>query len=244
MKRLFIIAAALLVVPLPSFSQEVLPEVPAVIELSSSDVNRVSCSEPIQDVVSSEEKGVKVQIVDRNAFIKFLVKKEGSRDIYSTTPTEFYVVCGGEVYTIIAYPKRIPAQTVRLSSKKKRIMENLTVFEGLPFEKKVLDLIMRAYRNDLPESFTVKEVGKEIELFRELSLHLKREISVEGEALRLREFTVRLKDDVQSIELHEGDFLRKELSESPLAISLDRLLLKKGEEARLFVVERSHAGKD
>jgi len=60
---------------LPFRSVVVHPETPTVVEMSSTDVNRVTCSEPIQDVVYSAEKGVSVRFLDREAFVKFLVRK-------------------------------------------------------------------------------------------------------------------------------------------------------------------------
>ena len=40
--------------------------------------------------------------------------EEGREDMYSTTPSELYFVCDGAVYTMVAMPMRIPAQTVQL----------------------------------------------------------------------------------------------------------------------------------
>jgi conjugal transfer pilus assembly protein TraK len=61
---------------------------------------------------------------------------------------------------------------------------------------------------------------------------------VEGEGIQVKEYRGTLADgDKDRIELGEKDFLRNEISTDPIAVSLDRLVLKKGEILRAFVVE-------
>ena len=61
---------------------------------------------------------------------------------------------------------------------------------------------------------------------------------VEGEGIQVKEYRGALAGgDKDRIELGERDFLRNEISIDPIAVSLDRLVLKKGEILRAFVVE-------
>ena len=56
----------------------VLPEISQTVELSNTDVNRFICTDNIQDVVYSKEKGVVVKYSGKNAFVKFqIVLKRG-----------------------------------------------------------------------------------------------------------------------------------------------------------------------
>ncbi len=217
----------------------VLPEVATKIRLSNTDVNRLVCPEGIKDVVFSQEKGVKVKISDGNAFVKFQVIKKGDEMIYTEIPSEFYVVCGEDIYSLIGMPQRVPAQTVRLSTGiKKRVQQNLALFSGMPLEKKILTLIKQAYTDQLPESYVIRTIGRQIDLFPALWVRFKREIVIEGEGVAIREYSVSLKEGVEQTLLSEREFLRSELTNRPLAVAMDEPLLRKGTQSRVFIVEQ------
>ena len=220
-------------------SVTVMPEVAQPVELSSSDVNRITCQGEIKDVVYSREKGITVKFSGRDAFVKFRTGLKDGKSTYSTTPSEIFVVCGDNVYSLIALPKRIPARSIRLSpGKTENIRKNRSLFGALPFEKKVLSAIRSLYTEEIPESFTVSTPNKRIDLFRDLDIVLARVAVVEGEGIQVKEYRGTLAGgDKDRIELGEKDFLRNEISTDPIAVSLDRLVLKKGEILRAFVVE-------
>lgn len=225
-----------------SWPNVILPEVTTRVRLSNTDVNRLVCPEGIKDVVFSQEKGVKVRIADGSAFIKFQAIKKGEEMIYTEVPSEFHVVCGGDIYSLIGMPQRVPAQTVRLSSgKKQKVQQNLALFTGMPLEKKVLTLVRQALTDQLPESYMVRTIGKQMDLFPALWISLKREIVVEGEGLAVREYLVSLKDGKEQARLSEREFLRSELTSRPLAVAVEELLLRQGAQTRLFIVERRDA---
>jgi conjugal transfer pilus assembly protein TraK len=217
----------------------VLPEIVQPVELSSSDVNRITCQGEIRDVVYSKEKGIAVKFSGRDAFIKFRTGLKDGKTTYSTTPSEIFIVCGDNVYSLIAVPKRIPARSVRLSpGKMENIRKNRSLLGALPFEKKVLTAIRSLYTEEIPESFTVSTPNRRIDLFRDLDIVLARIAVVEGEGIQVKEYRGTLVGrEKDKIELGEKDFLRNEISTDPIAVSLDRLVLKKGEILRVFVVE-------
>jgi len=222
----------------------VLPEVTTKVYLSNRDVNRITCiGRPIKDIVYSKEKGITVKTEGSNAFIKFLISKNpmtGELE-YSSVPSEFYVVCGKDtVYTLIATPKNIPAQAIELVSREKDIKKNLSIFDGLSFERKVVKLVKVTYRDTIPDTFTVQHVNKKFNLFRYIDVVLKRIIIADGEGLELKEFLLRLKDSSPELqkEVTEKFFLLPELTRNPVGISLDHMILKKGRPSRLFIVER------
>ncbi|MEZ4566852.1 MAG: type-F conjugative transfer system secretin TraK [Desulfobacterales bacterium] len=108
---------------LASVSRTLLPETTTKVYLSNRDVNQIICQNgPIRDVVYSREKGMTVKTHENNAFVKFLMAADPAHGhmMYSE-PSEIYVVCGVNslVYTLIAEPKNIPAQTIELASGKK-----------------------------------------------------------------------------------------------------------------------------
>lgn len=223
----------------------VLPEITTRIRLSSTDVNRLVCAEEIRDLTFSQEKGIEVRIVGKNAFVKFTATRQGNRTIYSETPSEFFVVCGSSVYNLVSIPEQIPAQVVHLSSSQgDRVRKNLTLFEGMPLEKKALRLIRLAYADELAESFVVRPMRRELDLFAELDLVMTREILVEGEGLRLRELVARLRPGQPILHLKEEHFLRKELVDNPVAVAVEELLLQPGDSTKVFLVEIKPQGED
>jgi conjugal transfer pilus assembly protein TraK len=227
-------------------AQLAMPEITQRAVLSRSDINRIVCREPIKDIFYSEEKGARIDFSGKNAFIKFQVKKNvaGSYE-YVTIPVDLTVICGDSTYTIIAFPKAVPSQTIHLESGKKiRARENqgLTIFKDQPEKKKVEALIRLAYQDNLPTSFEITLIDKHIDFFKDVSVVLHKSVAVDGEGLILKEYYVIPK--VQGIELNEKDFLRKEFVERPFALGFDNLKPDRGGRARLFLVETKTAAKE
>jgi conjugal transfer pilus assembly protein TraK len=225
--------------------QRITPEGPSQVFLSSSDINRIICPVEIRDVIYSKEKGLTVRLADNNAFVKFLVMKKDGKDLYTTTPSEIYIVCGESVYAVIAIPRRIPAQTVQLSGgKADSIKKNLAFFSEVPFEKRIIGVIKKIYTDNVPDSFTVRKMDKSYPLFQGLFLVLHAVVTIDGEGLRIKEYRARIADASKEnvIYLREKDFLTTELAQRPVAISIDIMNLKKGETSRIFVVEKTEGG--
>ncbi len=214
----------------------VAPEIATPVDLSSSDINRLVCPTEIKDVIYSKEKGVTVKIEGRDAFVKFLVMKDGEKDVYSTTPTELYIVCGGKTFNLIALPKRVPSRTVMLSGGDDKAKKNASLYDGMPFESKILSIVKSIYTDKIPDSFTAQPENRLFNLFKGLNFTLVRTVRIEGEGLLVKEFLARATED---LELSEKDFLRRELTSNPVAIAIDRLKLTKGGTARVIIVERA-----
>jgi len=215
------------------------PEVATKIRLSSSDLNRISCSSEIRDALTSTEKGVVIKITGKDAFVKFKVTKRGDQLVYTNTPTELYVVCGDETYSMVAVPQRVPSQTIRLSSgREKKIKDNASLYSGLPFEKMMLKAIQDVFTEQIPDSYTITKMDKRFDSYREIRMVLKRVVDVEGEGLRIKEYLVSAKDGVKEFRMNEKLFIRTELAENPVAISIERHILRAGDTTRAFVVEQ------
>jgi len=221
------------------FPTVVLPEATTTIRLSSSDLNRISCPAEIREALTSTEKGVTIKITGKDAFVKFKVTKKGDKISYASTPTELYVVCGEETFSMIAFPQRIPSQTIRLSSgRERKIKDNLSLYAGLPFEKKLLRAIRDVYTENIPDSYSVARKDKRFLMFREIALTLKRIVDIEGEGLRIKEYEANLRGETAEFRMNEKMFLRTELVENPVAVSLERHILRQGDTSRVFVVEQ------
>jgi hypothetical protein len=228
-----------------SMTQRVSPEVATQVRLSNSDINRVICPVDMKDAIYSEEKGLTINLSGKNAFVKFLVVKKDGKEMYSSTPSELYFVCDGAVYTMVAIPGRIPAQTIQLvPGKVGTAKKNIEIYGELPFEKKIIAIVKRVYTNDVPDSFTETVVGRKMAIFKDLDVTLRSTYTIEGEGLRVKEVEVRISpaSTVASISFKESDFLRTDVSLHPVAVSAESMALKKGETSRVFVVERNEGG--
>lgn len=219
----------------------VTPEVSTAVTLSNSDINRITCREEIKDVVFSREKGLSVKTVGKDVFVKFLITRKDEKEVYSSTPSELFVVCGENVYNLIALPKRVPSQTVRLSPGSEKIRENRRLYGELPFEKKILAVIRSVYTSEIPEGFSTAAVNAKLSLFRDLEVTLVRTHRVEGEGLLVKEYLLAAKKPGELVKLAEKDFLRPAIAARPVAIALDRHELGQGDTARLIAVEQALA---
>jgi conjugal transfer pilus assembly protein TraK len=215
-----------------------------MVEMSSLDINRVYCDGEITDVVFSEEKGVRVKIVKNNAFVKFVVKRVEDQEIPMDKPVDLFFVCNEQVYSIIAIPKRIPSAFVYLESKDKKMQEVVERVKDLPYEKRLLDVIRAVYLGKYEPNYQVVNVNKEFYLFKELKVILEKVIDIEGEGLRAKVFRLEtnFSSSSQYIEIKEKDFVRKELTNFPLAVSLDKAKLQGKDKATLIILEKRTGG--
>lgn len=213
------------------------PERTTMVKMSSTDVNRIVCPIDIKDVVYSEEKGIQVKISGKNAFVKFLVKRLGGKETYSNIPADMYVVCGDKVYNIIAMPERIPSVNVYLEDKEQKIKDTLEKNAIIPYERKIVNYVKDFMSGKIPPEATYNPVDKEYKLYQDIEIKERGSYVIEGEGFTVRVFHVTGKK--QGIEIKEKDFLRKEITQNPLAISLDKLKLNQGDRAVLLIIEKT-----
>lgn len=228
---------------------QVLPELSTQVYLSNLDINRITCmgNRPVKDVIFSAEKGVTAKINGSNAFIKLQMHRDNSsiKPKAVEDPVELYVVCGnaGDVYTVIGVPKKIPAQWIQLVSKTGDVKKNLSLFEGKDFEKKVVTLVKQAWTGEYPDSYAIEDIDRRltIEALEWLDITLRRTVDVEGEGFRIKEYALLVSDNAAEAHygIREKQFVLPRLSEHPLAITLDGLIVRKETPTRLFIVERS-----
>lgn len=221
---------------LPANSYIVSPEKMTAVKMSSSDINRIVCQTDIKDVVFSEEKGVQVKISGPNAFVKFVIKRIGEREMYSKIPVDMYVVCGNKVYNIIGIPEKIPSVTVYLEDKESKIKEVLERNTTIPYEKRIVNYVKAFMSGQIPPESVF--IGKNLSypLYQDIDIVERGVYNIEGEGIAIRFFNVIGKKS--GVEIREKDFLRKEITQNPLAISLDKLKLNLNEKAILLIVEK------
>lgn len=218
----------------------VLPEISTQVTMSSMDLNRITCNDEIKDVLTSQEKGAVIKIVGKNAFIKFKVLKTAEGKVkYSSLPTEFFVVCGDDTYSIIGHPQPVRSQIIRLGSGVAgRIKENREIYGSLPFEKKIIRAIKDIYTENIPDSYVVQRASRPVGNYQEFSVIHRRTVSIEGEGLSINEFDVTLNPGAGQFKLNEKIFLDRQFAANPVAVSLEKQMLMPGENVRLFIVEQ------
>ncbi|ANA41761.1 hypothetical protein A2G06_16600 (plasmid) [Geobacter anodireducens] len=216
------------------------PETSTVVLMNNSDVNRIVCPVDIKDVVFLKEKGVSVKVTGKDAFVNFRFVKKGEKTLYATEPTEMYVVCGQDTYNLVVVPKsNVPPQTVRLSSGiERKIKSNSDLLGGLPFEKKVMRVVKDVYTDQLADSYSATEIKKQVGNWQEITIIHKRNVDIEGEGLRVKEYETLLRQGQLPFKLSEKIFTKKPFAENPVAISLEKHIVRPGETVRIFIVEQ------
>ncbi len=218
------------------------PEISTLVQMNNSDVNRIVCPVDIKDVVFLREKSISVKVTGKDAFVNFKFVKKGDKTLFATEPSEMYVVCGQDTYNLVVVPRsNVPPQTVHLSSGiDKKIKSNNELLGGLPFEKKIMRVVKDVYTEQLADSYSVMKINKQVGNWQEISIIHKRNVDIEGEGLRVKEFEAVLKQGQVPFKLSEKIFTKKEFADNPVAISLEKHVLRPGESIRIFIVESRH----
>ncbi len=220
------------------------PETVTAVEMSNTDVNRVVCSNGvINDAFFSQEKGVTVTNNGNSAFVKFLIKRDGvNPDVYATARSEFYIVCDGAVYTLMATPKEIAAQTIWLApGAQERIQQNLAEFGPQVEEDRAVSLTMAVLKDEIPDSYRVAETAFENMVWYEnvvgySKVAKRRDVRVEGIGFTATEYWIQPDRDLT---FDEGMLLNAWFGDSIFAITFDSLQGRQGRITRAFVVNRS-----
>jgi conjugal transfer pilus assembly protein TraK len=218
------------------------PEKTTVVRMSASDINRIVCTEAKSEikVVYPQRKGVVVKSIDSNAFVEFEVKKVGNQYIYQETPTELYVMCDNTVYTLIAVPQKIPAVTVYLENRAKALQEKLEALSGIPYEKRIIEIVKTLFSGKAPYDAQYLKVSKEYNVYPALKIKETGNYIFDADGLIARVFSVSLKEEAKEnfVDLREKDFLRKEITVYPSAVAINKLKVFKGEKVMVVIVEK------
>lgn len=235
---------ALPVAPAAAQSIIALPDQTSSIRLSNRDVNHVVCEGgEIEDVKFSAEKAIAVEKAGSDAWIKFLVKEVDDAGTttrsFVTTPSEFFISCNGAIYPLYAEPSDIPAQTVTLApGSAQRARANEDLMGPLVEEERAVSITLSLLQDRVPASFS--EVAPRagtlpFAAIAAASLRERRRIEIEGSGLSASEYLVSVS---ASTTLDERAFLDRTLGANIFAITLDRLVLRPGDTARLIVIRR------
>ena len=217
------------------------PETSTPIKVSNRDVNRVHCPGPIEDVIWSNEKPMSVSPAKNgNVFVKFLVRRQGEREVAATMPADLHVVCNGQVYTMILYPKPSDSVTIHLGRGRADTLQSVTQEWGaLPLEERVKRITLAMFREETPSGFSrspTRGARRDVQLYQGMSVQGVYELRAPGLGLNATEYRVVV---AQATTLDERDFLLPQFG-NVVGITLDPLVLTPdARAARLIVVERA-----
>ena len=217
------------------------PETSTPIKVSNRDVNRIHCPGPIEDVVWSNEKPMSVSPAKNgNVFVKFLVRRQGEREVATTMPADLHVVCNGQVYTMILYPKPSDSVTIHLGRGRADALQSVTEEWGaLPLEERVKRITLAMFREETPSGFSrspTRGTRRDVQLYQGISVQGVYEMRAPGLGLSATEYRVVV---AQATTLDERDFLLPQFG-NVVGITLDPLVLTPDSRAaRLIVVERA-----
>lgn len=224
-----------------SNAQVLKPERISKVELSNTDMNRVVCENgPINDIFFSQEKWIETHSKGRNGFIKFNFVDDGMNQHYVSKRSEFYIVCDGEVYTLMVSPKAIPGVTLTLSpGKSDQLKKSVELFGSMPFEKRILELTKRAYLDQPGEGIIKTRIEGDRIPIRTLSplfdLTPHQTWSMEGMGIVLTEYLVTARAKVT---LSEKALLKPELGSDIHALTITQHELSPRQVSRLLVVHK------
>ncbi len=233
----------------PAFAQSLsaLPDQMSMIRLSNRDVNHLVCEGgEIEDVKFSAEKGLAVEKGGADAWIKFLIKESDDYGqvtrSYVTSPSEFFVTCNGAIYPLYAEPSDIPAQTITLMpGARQRAQANEELLAPLVEEERAVSVTLSLFQDRVPGSFSeVAANTRPITLTAAPALRIteRRRVVIEGAGLNASEYWV---EASAPGDVDERLFLDAALGARIFSVTLDRLSLKAGENARLIVLRRGDA---
>jgi len=218
------------------------PEVTSLVNMSNTSSNRVHCrSGNIQDVVYSEEKPVAIKIVGSNVFIKYLIKVVNGKNQHVNEETEFHIVCGDEIYTLIDRPGNKRPKTIWLGSDvKKGMTNNIARFKGMPKEELIVKLTLDVLRDEEKGSYQNVKYKEEEKKYRDVDYKIVKKVSVDGIGVTATEYIVTPRRNLPNA--NEKYFINAEFGLSIEGITLLPQPLMKGRSSRLIIVSGNNKG--
>lgn len=147
------------------------------VRVSNSSVNRIVLPFKILDISYSKEKGIKIKVVDNQAFIKYVpvikqqVEKAGNQEkkvgepkvIYNKAkPAEVFFVTEKKTYAFNLIPRYIKAQTIIVNDYSKNIDKALKYETEDDYIKTLSKISKQVLLGKIPQGYDVKSINNEI----------------------------------------------------------------------------------
>lgn len=218
--------------PQPEAPQIVSPmptEDKKIIYLSNSDSNLFFCDAQIRSIIHDKARARVGYFKEKSqmASITYL-------DKYATGPVGIYVTCGNDIFSIMAFPRKITQQTVYFKTSAPKT--SATPLEGQEYDMRLKSAVTQVIREKLSGNAQVQVKNEKVELFANLGLTLRRVIQFDGEGVVVREFSMS-NLGITTLKLDEKQFNRSELTKGADAIVVDPLILPPAGGGHLYIVE-------
>lgn len=198
------------------------------VPISVKDTNFLVCKNGvIADRTFSEEKPLifKKSNDSASAYLKTSALKDqvSQKVLYYTEDIDLYVVCDGQVYSMMLKPQmRTPTRIILDGGRGKQIQANVAKFSGMAKEEVIVDILdkIHAERGNLPPVFHVTKSNlneKWQPVTDKTNARLREKVKLEGSGLTVYvyQFYTRLGDA-----LHEMDVVNAQLKSGVFAVRL------------------------
>lgn len=228
---------------IPQKSSEVIfPEQTQTVAISAKDRNRFVCTTgPMEAIRYSEEKYIMTEIDGNEGYIKFQFEVSSSGDVnYTEIPSEFFIKCGGETYSIIAYPTpKLSAKTYYLVSPASQAAAaekaSGTDFSALSIDDAVARITELTFKDQTPTNWTTLPLDKRNVRIEGLSLEQTGNWWIRGIDAQVSLYLVHATKD---IEVSEWDFLKEDLAVNPVGISVRNHHIEAGAFTPMVIIQK------
>ena len=225
-----------------SIPAEIYPEKTVWLKLSNRDLNRIVCTRgPITYLLTSSEKGVETTIKNDEAYIKFkAIITNNGKIKYMNKPTEFFIRCGGDTYSFIAYPKKISAKTIYLASLTNKIKPDETLLKKNRVDEAITDIIKTVFLDRIPPSWEKPNKFRKFRIQKNINdtkikILEQSRYRIPGIPILVRVFIL---NSNKRIQINEKFLLDPSIVKNPIAISLLDHILNPGLNTRAVILEK------
>ncbi len=219
------------------------PEQAQTIAISSKDRNRFVCTTGNMEAVRySDEKYILPPEIDGNeAFIKLEFEVSSAGEVnYSELPTEFFIKCGGETYTIIAHPSQgLSAKTFYLVSPSAQAAaereQSELAFQALSIDDAVARIVELTMKDETPKSWTTLALETKKSPIDGVFVEQTGNWYIKGIEARVSLYRAYAAKDV---EVTEWDFLTPDFVVNPVGISVRSHQIASGQYTPVVIVEK------
>ncbi|MEL6277280.1 MAG: type-F conjugative transfer system secretin TraK [Pseudomonadota bacterium] len=223
----------------PSHGTVVYPETPTTVDMSNRDINRLVCQGgSFEDYKFSGEKGIIVEASGADAFVKFQILEVGDDRQYVTARSEFFLKCGGAMFTVFARPRDIPSQTVFLGAPTAAAAKaNSDIFNPLSDEERAIRITHGILKDAAPAGFSKTAFDEPYRdgMIAGADVRRRAHFQIEGSGFSGAEYLVRASRPVL---LDEMMFARRAFGKAIYAVTIESPQLKAGEVTRAIVIYR------
>lgn len=194
------------------------------VKISKKEMTRLSIEQGRVVTLRVKEGEINIDPDDETGQV-FLTIPEGiNKPINGFLTTDI-----GRTYTIIFQPTDMPSDSIVIKQAKQKSKQVVRESKGNTHDKVVKRLITVMANDELPDDMEIKEVGKQLALWKEATMMLERQYSTDG--LVGERFSV-ANVSKETMVLDEREFYRKGVN----VVAIEQLNVAPGRATRVYVI--------